>query len=257
MDVRDLKPHLLGGGRVEMDEVDGIRLSIPPTTHGYADSQLDDYRGLPRRDFPWKPPTTLRLRARASHASPPGTLGFGFWNDPFGFSLTGAGSLRRFPAAPQAIWFFYGSPPNDFSFVEGGPGSGWKAAALRSIRYPAAVLVPGAAAAFALASLPLMRKWVVPLVRRQAAATEVLLDTPLMEWHEYTLTWRPSGAVFEVDGQVVAESSIVPHEPLGFVAWIDNQYAVLSEARGLSFGLLRTEAEHWLEIQDLRVERVK
>jgi len=257
MDVRDLKPHLLGGGRVEMDEVDGIRLSIPPTAGGYADSQLDDYRGLSRRDFPWKAPTTLRLRARASHPSPPGTLGFGFWNDPFGFSLTGAGSLRRFPAAPQAIWFFYGSPPNDFSFVEGGPGSGWKAAVLRSIRYPAAVLVPGAAAAFALASLPLMRKWVVPLVRRQAAATEVLLDTPLMEWHEYTLTWRPSGAVFEVDGQVVAESSIVPHEPLGFVAWIDNQYAVLSEAGGLRFGLLRTEAEHWLEIQDLRVGRVK
>ena len=97
----------------------------------------------------------------------------------------------------------------------------------------------------------------MPLVRRQAAATEVLLDTPLMEWHEYTLTWRPSGAVFEVDGQVVAESSIVPHEPLGFVAWIDNQYAVLSEAGGLRFGLLRTEAEHWLEIQDLRVGRVK
>ena len=32
MDVRDLKPHLLGGGRVEMDEVDGIRLSIAGAT---------------------------------------------------------------------------------------------------------------------------------------------------------------------------------------------------------------------------------
>ena len=95
----------------------------------------------------------------------------------------------------------------------------------------------------------------MPLVRRQAAATEILLDMPLLEWHEYGLTWRPDGAVFEVDGNVVAESSIAPHGPLGFVAWIDNQYAVLSETEGIRFGLLPTEVEHWLEIQDLRVER--
>ena len=239
-----------------MDEVKGIRLSIPPTSSGYADAQLDDYRDLRRADFPWTAPTTLRLRARASHPSPQGTLGFGFWNDPFGISLSGAGSLRRFPAAPQALWFFYGSPPNDFSFVDGGAGNGWKAAVLRSVRYPAAVLVPGVAAAFALASLPLIRKWIVPLVRRQAAATEILLETPLTEWHHYAVTWRPDGAVFEVDGQIVAESGIAPHGPLGFVAWIDNQYAVLSETKGIRFGLLPTKVEHWLEIQDLRAERV-
>ncbi len=257
MDLGNLRPHLLGGGQVEMDGENGIHLSIPPTSSGYADAQLDDYGGLSRADFPWTAPTTLRLRARASHPSPPGTLGFGFWNDPFGISLSGAGSLRRFPAAPQALWFFYGSPPNDFSFVDGGAGSGWKAAALRSVRYPAAVLVPGAAAAFVLASLPIIRKWIVPLVRRQAAATEILLDAPLLEWHEYALTWRQDGSVFEVDGEVVADSSIAPHGPLGFVAWIDNQYAVLSETKGIRFGLLPTVAEQWLEIQDLRVERVE
>lgn len=238
-----------------MDEINGIHLSIPRTPRGYADAQLDDYGGLPRAGFPWTAPTTLRLRARASHPSPPGTLGFGFWNDPFGISLSGAGSIRRFPAAPQALWFFYGSPPNDFSFVEGGAGSGWKAAVLRSVRYPAAVLLPGAAAAFALGSLPLIRRWIVPMVRRQAAAAEVLLDTPLIEWHEYALTWRPDGAGFEVDGEIVAETGIVPHAPLGFVAWIDNQYAVLSAAKGIRFGLLPTAEEHWLEIQDLHVER--
>ncbi len=93
------------------------------------------------------------------------------------------------------------------------------------------------------------------MVRKQAAAAETLLDTPLDEWHEYALLWQPSGAVFRVDGEIVAETSIVPHGPLGFVTWIDNQYAVLSEAKGIRFGLLPTEQEYSLEIQDLKVER--
>jgi hypothetical protein len=197
----------------------------------------------------------LRLRARASHPTPLGTLGFGFWNDPFGFSLSGAGSVRRFPAAPQALWFFYGSEPNDFNFDDGTVGSGWKAATLRSIRYPALLLIPGAAAAVALGNLPLIRRWIVPLVRKQAAANEVLLDASLDEWHEYALTWTSGGVAFEVDGEIVSETNIVPHGPLGFVVWIDNQYAVLSEKRGIRFGLLPTDEEYGLDIQDLQVKR--
>lgn len=93
------------------------------------------------------------------------------------------------------------------------------------------------------------------MVRKQAAAAEILLDTPLNEWHDYALSWQPGGAIFRVDGEVVAETSIAPHGPLGFVVWIDNQYAVLSEAKGIRFGLLPTEQEYSLEIQDLKVER--
>jgi hypothetical protein len=255
MDIKMLRQHLLGGGRAEAGEKGSIRLSIPPTSSGYTDAQLDDYGELSRAEFPWAAPTTMRLRARASHPAPPGTLGFGFWNDPFGISLSGAGSFRRFPAAPQALWFFHGSLPNDFSFVDGGLGSGWKAAVLRSIRYPAVILVPGAAAAFALATLPIMRRWIVPLVRRQTAAADVVLNAPLDVWHEYSLIWQHDGATFQVDGVTVAETSVVPHAPLGFVVWIDNQYAVLSEDKGIRFGLLPTDAEYWLEIEDMRIKR--
>ena len=93
------------------------------------------------------------------------------------------------------------------------------------------------------------------MVRKQAAAAEILLDTPLDEWHEYALSWQPEGVTFRVDGEIVAETSIVPHGPLGFVVWIDNQYAVLYEAKGIRFGLLPTDQEYSLEIQDLSVER--
>ncbi len=256
MDPASLREHLLGGGLAKYDGQGGVRLVIPPAEAGYTDAQLDDYGGLPRSQFAWSAPTSLCLRARASHPTPPGTLGFGFWNDPFGISLSGAGSLRRFPAAPQALWFFHGAPPNDFTFAQDGVGSGWKAASLRSIRYPSAVLIPGAAAAFAMGAIPLLRKWAVSLVRRQASAAEIPLGTPLDEWHDYCLTWMPDKASFEVDGTVVAEVSVVPHAPLGFVVWIDNQYAVLSEDKGIRFGLLPTNTEYWLEFQDLHLERL-
>jgi hypothetical protein len=95
----------------------------------------------------------------------------------------------------------------------------------------------------------------VPLVRKQAAAKEVLLDASLDEWHEYAVTWTSNSVVFEVDGGIVAESNTVPHGPLGFVVWIDNQYAVLSEKRGIRFGLLPTDEEYGLEIEDLQVKR--
>ena len=256
MDLTNLKPHLIGGGRVDFDSAGALRLSIPPVEGGYADAQVDDYQGVARSAFPWAPPLKMQLRARASDPAPLGTLGFGFWNDPFGISLSGAGSVRRLPAAPQSIWFFYGSPPNDFTFAEDGVGSGWKAATLRSIRYPALVMLPGAAAAFLLGNLPLIRKLVVPQIMRQAAATEITIDAPLDEWHEYTIVWEIGQAEFWVDGSVVASSTTVPHSPLGFVVWIDNQYAVLSAEKGVRFGLLQTKTESWLEIADLRVEQM-
>ncbi len=44
-----------------------------------------------------------------------------------------------------------------------------------------------------------------------------------------------------------------PVDPLGFVAWIDNQYAVVSPEQGLRFGTLPLPAEQWMEIADLEI----
>jgi hypothetical protein len=90
-----LKPLLLGGGKISSTEENLLRLSLPSSTNTYCDSQLDDYKHLPRNAFKWSPPLTLEIRARASHNSPSGTLGFGFWNDPFAISLGQGGTARR------------------------------------------------------------------------------------------------------------------------------------------------------------------
>jgi hypothetical protein len=251
-----LRPFLVGGGRADQTPDGGWRLTAPPVPHGYADAQIDDYQFLRRRDFPWRPPLRMALRARAGPKDPLGTLGFGFWNDPFTFSLGQGGAARRLPASPQALWFFYGSRPNDFAFAPGAPGAGWKAVSLSSLPLPSLALAPAAAAAFLLARLPILRGRVVGAVKKPIRAGEAALRAPLDEWHAYALEWHPCEARFEVDGTVVLVTPIVPRPPLGFVAWIDNQYATVSPEAGLGFGTIPTSGSQTLEIADLRIERL-
>ena len=92
-----LEPSLFHGGKISTTEANGFRLSLPSNSAGYCLSQLDDYRGISRRAFKWSPPAKLEIRARASHNSPSGTLGFGFWNDPFTLSL-GQGGASLVPS---------------------------------------------------------------------------------------------------------------------------------------------------------------
>src|SRR3990172_5905181 len=103
-----LRPYLVGGGRLESGET-GFRLTLPPTPSGYADAQVDDYQGLPRHRFPWRPPLRLSLEARASHSAPLGTLGFGFWNDPFAPPPGVGGGAPRAPAPPPRPPVFFPS----------------------------------------------------------------------------------------------------------------------------------------------------
>ena len=118
---------LQGAGRLEPGG-STIRLVTQDARAGdYSDAQLDDYHGLPRRKWPWQPPLKMQVRARASHSSLVGTAGFGFWNDPF--TLTGG-----INALPEAVWFFYASPPSDMALVPGVPGWGWKAAIVHAAR---------------------------------------------------------------------------------------------------------------------------
>lgn len=239
----------LGGGSVETLAGSITRLAVPPTTSGYADSQLDDTAALPRRLFRWRPPLRLRLRARASQAVPLGTLGFGFWNDPFSLSLGQGGAGRRLPAPPQALWFFYASPPADLRFTPGPAGHGWKAMQLATHRIPTAVLLALAPAAVLLAQIPPMRGPVLRRALAQVRGAEALVPAGLADWHAYEIDWRPDGAEFRLDGQLMLRTSIPMPGPLGFVTWIDNQYATATPESGFRFGLIPTRMPQWLEIE--------
>lgn len=240
---------LIRGGRCER-EGERLRLSVPPTPgNAYTNAQLYDYKGLRRSRFPNQPPLTLRMRARASHPAPRGTLGFGFWNDPF--TLSGGGVL----AAPNTVWFFYASPPSDMALAEGVPGWGWKAATLTAGNAPSLLLAPAALAAIALTRIPGLGRPVMSAARRVIKAHEDLLsDVALTDWHDYELLWQPGEAVFRVNGVERLRSPAPPHGPLGFVTWIDNQYAVASREGRFGFGLCETNEAQWLELDGLKLE---
>jgi len=242
-----LKVFEVGGGQVSQNG-EHAKLVLPPGGGRYADAQLDDYHAQGRHRFLYSPPLTLTLRVRASHAAPTGTLGFGFWNDPF--SLTGS-----VLAGPKVIWFFYASPPSDMALVDDVPGRGWKAATLDTGRLPPFVLAPAALVAILLTRVPGLGPPIMATARRAVQAHEALLaDVPLTEWHTYELAWRPAEATFRVDGVERLRSPAPPRGPLGLVIWIDNQYAIASREGKFGFGLCPVAETQWLEVEGVQIQ---
>ncbi|HJW83773.1 MAG TPA: hypothetical protein VJ754_05660 [Anaerolineae bacterium] len=239
----------------------------------YSDAQLDDYAGLARARYPHQAPLRLSLRARFSHEAKSdrgdtlntgqaqvspclpgsllGTAGFGLWNNPFG-------AQSKFPALPQAIWYFYASPPSNMALALGVPGFGWKAACLDAGRAAALAWSPLALPVMLLCRRPKLCRSIWPRVQRSLAIRESLLTFRagnLTDWHTYELEWRPDGARWQVDGETALDTERPPRGPLGFVAWIDNQYAVVTPQGKFNFGLLDTPREQWLELGEVEVTR--
>jgi hypothetical protein len=191
----------------------------------------------------------LSLRVRARWSGPfsllRGTTGFGFWNDP----IDAAG---RFRGAPSHLWFFHASPP---SRVRGraGEGRGFVGAAMRGGALP-----PGALAVGSLAlRLPGMRRLATAVGGRVVSDQDMPLPADLdpLLWHDFELDWRDGEARFAVDGVEVARlsGSAVPTGPLGFVAWIDNNWAALEDDGAFRAGRLAVPGEQWLELASVEV----
>lgn len=242
-----------GSGQVTQMDERSYSLQIETQPTGYTLAQLDDYHKLARKTFKWKPPLHLKVQARASLKKPVGTLGFGFWNDPFSLSLGQSGTARRFPAAPQAAWFFYASPPNDIAIAPPIRGSGWKASVLRSPRIPSLILAPIALAALAAARLPQLWRLVMKTARMVIQVEEVIIENNLNNRRLYELIWEDNSTLFLVDGEQILHSTTTPHPPLGFVTWIDNQYAIASPDGGFRFGVIPTAKPQALELFEMEV----
>ena len=248
----------IGGGSLHIVD-SALRMELPSARIGtYTDAQVDDYGRRARSAFPWRPPLRMEVRARSllpaatttssveSTSILRGTAGFGFWNYPF--SLRGDILML-----PEAIWFFYASPPSNMALVPGVPGCGWKAQVVHSMR-------PGALAA----TIPLAATTVFGLLTRETrpaarwmqrltGAYEALLAVELTNWHIYTLEWLHSEAAFWVDDKLVLRAPKPPTRPLGFVAWLDNQYAIATPRGVLRFGTVASGPQ-WFELDSVNIE---
>lgn len=246
------RPRTFGAGRLTLSE-GVLRCEVGPAGAGeYHDAQITDYEGLPPRDYPRRPP--LRLTVRAWSSDPDrlrGTAGFGFWSQPFV-----PGRLQR-PRLPRAVWFFFGSPPNDLALAKGVPGWGWKAATLDAGRLPFLLLAPLAPLGFLLMRVPALYRRLWPVGQRAVGVSEKALDVSLGEPHTYQLDWLRDRAIFRIDGVEAHVAPSAPGGPLGFIAWIDNQYAVVTPQGRFGHGLLPLDAAQWLALGELSIEPLR
>lgn len=220
------------------------------SSRAYRLAQLDDHGGLPRDQFPWKPPVTLSLQARVSDADLPGTWGFGFWNEPFSFLIGGDRTSRRLPTLPSAAWFFHASPENYLSFRDDLPANGFLAATFSSHRVPTALLALGSPA-LALTLLPLTARPVRRGLRNSVHQDASSLRVDVTQWHAYSLEWQPTQVKFSLDGAEHWQTLVAPPAPLSLVMWIDNQFAALPPHGRLRYGTLPNPAPAWLELKDI------
>jgi hypothetical protein len=244
--------YLVGVGALESTD-SSLRFVLAGATRcRYSDAQIDDYQGLARRRFLWRPPLKLTVRARFSHpiGGLRGTAGFGFWNDPF--LMTGA----RPPTLPRAVWFFCGSSPSNMKLDLDTPGCGWKAATIDALRPAALLLAPLALPVVLLMNVPSLYRRLWPPIQRAINVQEAVVDADMTAWHTYELAWEEEQARFGVDGESILADAPSPCGPLGFVMWLDNQYMVATPQGRFRWGLLDVPNRQWMEVDSLAIEPV-
>lgn len=248
----------IGGGSLEIVD-SALRMSFATAVRQgqYSDAQIDDYGKLARAHFPWRPPLRMQVEARSSlpaanASSTPesavlrGTAGFGFWNYPFSVR----GDILMLP---ETVWFFYASPPSNMALVPNIPGWGWKAQVLHTMRPGALLSTLPMALSTSLAILTGETRPAARWMQRLSGAQEALLKVDMTAWQTYALEWRAQEALFYVNGELVLRSPNPPTRPLGFVAWLDSQFAVATPRGMLRFGSVDSGPQ-WFEIAKLCIE---
>ena len=158
------------------------------------------------------------------------------------------------PALPRVVWFFYASPRSNMKLDIDTPGHGWKAATLDAKRVPFVLLVPTAPLAVPLMNLGPLYRGLWPVAQRAMGVREAALEIAMTHWHTYVIEWDRNGTRFSVDGGQILESESSPAGPLGFVMWLDNQYAVVTPWGRFGYGLLESPERQWMEVDSLSIE---
>jgi hypothetical protein len=232
-------------------------LEIPAGPAGvYRLAQLDDHLHQARKDFAWRAPLRLDVRARVSEPDLPGTWGFGLWNDPFSASFGVSGTARRLPALPNAAWFFFAGRPNFLAFRDTHPAQGFLAGTFSSPHLPALLLAPGLLAAPGIFLPPfarLLRRVVRWFIQEDAAA----LSVDPTGWHDYRMDWQAQQVSFWVDEVPVFSTPVAPRGPLGLAIWIDNQYAAFPPSGKVRAGTSPNPLPAWLEIEVVSIKAIE
>jgi hypothetical protein len=155
------------------------------------------------------------------------------------------------------VWFFYASPRNNLPLAPAGEsGSGWFVATIDAGAPRALLAAPLAPVVLLLNQFkPLLRR-VWSLVRPVLRISYQRLSLAMDDWRLYELDWLAHGCFFRVDGAPVLQTPHSPRGPLGFVAWIDNQYLVATPSGRFRWGAEPSQRGQTLTLRKLRLERL-
>lgn len=249
-----------GGGKLSMSgSILRMEYDFAKSDH-YTDAQIDDYTMLSKKDYLWKPPLRMTVRARTSHPAATekdteknkdvlhGTAGFGFWNKPF--TMQG-----NWFTMPESVWFFYSSPESNMALNPGVPGWGWKAQVIHGSRLSVIPQVIPLAATVAYGKLSGNTKPASAWLQRFSGTRETLISEDITEWHTYRLDWLPKEVIFYVNDKEILRTPFSPTRPLGFVAWLDNAFAIATPKGEIKFG--RTDCgPQWLDMDSVKIEQI-
>ncbi|MDT8306305.1 MAG: hypothetical protein RRC07_10235, partial [Anaerolineae bacterium] len=134
-------------------------------------------------------------------------------------------------------------------------GNGWFAATIDAAAPRALALAPFALPVLLLNQLPPLRRRLWPAVQHGLRISFHRLPQPMAVWRRYELEWRANGCFFRVDGVPVLQTPHSPRGPLGFVAWIDNQYLVATPTGSLRWGTEKTAESRSLTLRHLELRQ--
>lgn len=243
------RTQTVGSGQFDWQRQTLRLVNGPTATTAYTNAQIDDYQGLARQNFRWRPPLCFTIRARFSHsvAQLQGTGGFGFWNEPFGFSQ------QRWPSLPRAIWFFFSSAASNMQLAYQIPGHGWKAATIDAWRLRFFLLLPAAPLGMVFMRNRFFYRWLWPFAQAAIQVNESLVTVDITDWHTYTIEWRAKTASLLVDQQPVLVCTTPPRGPLGLVIWLDNQAMTVTPWSLPHQQLVAANHHQWLELAWLKI----
>lgn len=205
----------------------------------YSNAMITSYRS--RTDFKFTSRIQLELTAHIE-GDLHGTAGFGFWNHPYGLGVR----------LPRAVWFFFSSRPSDMPLALDVPGYGFKAAVFDAQRWLFYTLLPFAPLGVLLMRVPALYNKLWPIGQRAIGVDERILDADLLRSpRRYTVDWRHEAVEFKIDDNSIFSTQRVPRGRLGFVAWIDNQFAIVTPQGKFQFGLVSAAQPQRLIIDDV------
>jgi hypothetical protein len=91
-----------------------------------------------------------------------------------------------------------------------------------------------------------------PLAQRVLKIDETIISVEMDHWHDYGLEWGGQEVRFIVDGETIFHTRFSPQGPLGFVAWIDNQYMVATPQGRFRHGIVASATQS-MELAALEV----